>query len=247
MNEGGGRDFVDLLREQLGKVQPSPTFSYITELALIYRKAAKRLCGAIEAANPAIVCKRGCAECCHAPTMLRPTNPVGRTADIYGLSLLDVVTLIQSFADIQTALGVGIADKILDVAARCRTTMEPQACPFLGATGACGIYEFRPVSCQIWYSADVEICRQNRHHFYLFENPYTQRSSGLRAQIDEPFKELIMRHYPELPFGWYDYHATFEMLAKQEKIDHLRGLRGAFEGASPRGPLGTVLIPGRPV
>jgi Fe-S-cluster containining protein len=217
-------------RDAISQLSPSPSFDYVASAAAAYRRIADRLARAIEASTemPPIVCRRGCAQCCHVPSMLRPENPLGRTGDIYGMSIFDLVTLVEGFPEIERLLGATVGDKMIATARAAMGTTDPQPCPFLTDADACGIYPLRPSACQLWYSADLATCTYNRFNFYLRHEVHTSNASKLRAAIEQPFKLALSRQFPDLVFSCYDYLASFKMLAEHRRRDNFATIRAAF-------------------
>ena len=215
-------------RDAISQLSPGPSFDYVVSAAAAYRRIADRLAHGIEASSemPPIVCKRGCGQCCHIPSMLRPEIP--RTGDIFGMSIFDLVTLVEGFPEIERRLGATVGDKMIATAMAATTTTDPQSCPFLTEADACGIYPLRPSACQLWYSADLATCTYNRYNFYVRHEVHTSNASSLRAAIEQPFKLALGRQFPDLVFSCYDYLASFKMLAEHRRRDNFATIRAAF-------------------
>ena len=160
--------------------------------------------------------------------MLRPTSLEGRTGDIFGMSILDLVTLLESFAEIERLLGADIGERMIGTAMAATGTLESQPCPFLTQGHDCGIYPFRPSTCQIWFSSDLETCTYNRFNFYLRHDVYASNASNLRATIEYPFQLALARQFSDLPFSRYDYLASFKMLADHRQRDNFAAICACF-------------------
>ena len=114
--------------------------------------------GVAEAGPDVVLCRRGCAKCCHGPFDISPADAelvaaaVNRlepaTRSLVRLHAMNQVTrYIETGVDWQAPWDPGyIGDVVFD--AICHR-LARQPCPALGADGACLIYEDRPATCRI--------------------------------------------------------------------------------------------------
>ncbi len=98
------------------------------------------------------VCKEGCSYCCHqvvfasAPEILRIADHVKSTRSAEQVA--ELAARVEAAAE---------RVRTLDLAERAAARVP---CPLLDtATGACGVYPVRPISCRAYHSGDVEACR----------------------------------------------------------------------------------------
>jgi Fe-S-cluster containining protein len=226
---------ADVRRQVEGCPRTGSRYQDLAHLSRVHQELGNALSKLIyEAASAALpqglACRRGCSTCCHIPSAVREVEESNFT-----MSILDAVTLIESYADIKAA-DPSVPERAIDAFARARDTKGLVPCPHLGPSGECGIYERRPVVCKIWFSADLAVCRRSRDLGYpVGANPWTVESNRLRVAFEAPFIERIDEIAPELEFGEHDFLKAMADIAKLDR----RGLFGAFREKVDAGELCT--------
>jgi hypothetical protein len=155
-----------------------------------------------------IACAAGCATCC----MIPPTVALDR-ANSFVLTLPDIITLIENYPEIDASNSSLLerAKRSVDFA---ETSNGIVPCTYLGPNRKCDIYNQRPLTCKIWFSADLQLCVRNLDGNYpRGVNPLTDASNDIRAAFEEPFKKSIRQIAPNLRFDGYDYLRTFRAIA----------------------------------
>lgn len=230
--------------DRIASITAESGFVFLSRAAEIFQEIGERVAQIIyERGNHTIVCKKGCAYCCHIPTSVRPSHPTGNTKDIFRMTVLDMITLIDKYPSIKQASSDDISAIILSTLDRARCTTVPQRCPFLNSDDACGIYPYRPTTCKIWFSADVEICRYNFEHKYSKINELTRESNSLRIALEQPFKTAIAKRFPELEFGYYDFLKALAFIAGYDAKGCLAKLAWNFDTDVPGRLIGPLLVP----
>lgn len=197
----------------------------LVEVASIHQELGNSLSKQIydEAPNgrrPKIACAAGCSTCCLIPSMVRRDN-----ANSFVMTVLDVVTLIENYPQIKAA-NESLLDKAKTSVEQARLSNDVAPCPHLDRSGACGIYNRRPVACKIWFSADLQLCVQNKSRNYpRGVNPLTDASNNLREAFEMPFKDSVREIAPDMRFSDYDYLETFREIALIDSLGLLDTLK----------------------
>jgi len=177
-----------------------------------------------------LACARGCHACCLIPSEAR-----GVTSGNFSMSMLDAITIIEHYDEIKRA-DAGLPDRARWAASEARRTKNLVQCPHLGMGGECRIYALRPVACKIWFSASLDLCKQNRQQGYpTGMNGWTDASNQLRKAFEEPFAEVYGEIMQEINFAGYDFLLGFEEIAKLNEV----GLFDVFRSKVDAGTLGT--------
>ena len=134
-------------------------------------------------------CGRGCAHCCrHYVESVEPFELAflhGRiaAADEYPSRVIGLHRRVSLFQSLRRAEDGDLAeDKALY-----RYYLRGVPCPFLGADGACGVYEARPMSCRMFFSlSDPAFCKGKavvdpRNRNFLIELPEEIEADLARA------------------------------------------------------------------
>ena len=197
-------EVISLANARLAHLTLHPSrYQTLAEIARIHQDCGNALSQAIYAASkdnaPAIACTFGCDACCHIPSV----NPQVTTTD-FTMTVIDVVSLIEHAGEAPAPGG------------DFQKTPGPQAvvpCPNLTAARACGIYHHRPVTCKIWFSANVTLCVRNRDDGYTAGvNPMTDESDRVRSAFEAPFAARVAEAAPDMAFSGHDFLKTFAMV-----------------------------------
>ncbi len=199
-------------------VRSASRYETLVRIAAICQEFGNELSRLIYAAStrgesPQLACKSGCATCCHIPY----TVPQVATTD-FTMTVLDVITLVEHLHELKPDEGkrpFATASGILPVA----------PCPQLTQAGSCSIYDKRPVTCKIWFSANLDLCVSNSERGYKAGvNPLTDESDRLRLAFEEPFAQCVEALVPGLVFRGHDFMAVFQMTTVMGR----KGLAQAF-------------------
>lgn len=109
-----------------------------------------------------IACKSGCDECCRTPFAITEEDAARLQLSVVELGLQDIVERAdvaweKMIADFPGDAATGVLDENPEWRAWFFARHKGTACPVLDeATGACRLYEYRPVCCRI-YGPLIEI------------------------------------------------------------------------------------------
>ncbi|HTQ98436.1 MAG TPA: hypothetical protein VMH83_00535 [Candidatus Acidoferrum sp.] len=163
---------------------------------------SQRLYTAAESgAAPALACAYGCDTCCRIPSSLLQVT----TTD-FTMTVLDLITLVELRDRVRAV------DPVAVIATDGSVPTIP--CPQLTDSGACSLYEQRPVTCKIWFSAELALCVRNRQQGYRAGiNPLTDASDRLRIAFEQPFADAMAALAPALQFRGHDFLSMFRHVA----------------------------------
>ena len=197
-------------------------YENLRQMAAISQDLGNDLSQQIYAASTQpLACKYGCATCCQIPA----AAPQVTTTD-FTMTLIDVVALLEHLGD-------------LKFEAVASTDAGPEAllsvrCPQLTSAGTCGIYDHRPVTCKIWFSANLSLCIRNRERGYQAGvNPVTDESDRLRTAFEAPFGACLAEIAPGLPFRGHDFLSIFSMMENLARQDLTAAFRAHIDAGLP--------------
>ncbi len=212
--------FDQLLAEAMARanaLEPGPsTYHTLVQLADIYHELGNRLSGIVYGTKLEgefqLGCAAGCDTCCHIPSEVRPGDNRN-----FSMSYLDVIWLVANYDRIKAANPeVNLKARAAFDGAQSARAVPP--CPHLSEEGSCRIYEQRPMSCKIWFSADLSLCIINRQRGYAAEvNPLTDRSKSVLTAFSEPFAAHLERLDPGRDFWDYDFLTIFSQIAQLDE------------------------------
>ena len=133
-----------------------------------------------EAIDDVIKCRRGCSNCCHGPVEIWPHEAalLVEGARKAGVEIDKVRLERQERYSIDTWWQQPAAD---------------QACVFLGADGACGVYEFRPNACRkLLVMSDPALCDGSKHPPERIERWFSWEAEMLESAAQEVFGGGLM-------------------------------------------------------
>ncbi len=229
--------FDELMMEVASKVeavaQGPSAYRTLAELATIYQALGNYLAHLIyqeSGTNGAqrLACASGCSVCCHVPSEVRV-----RDKRNFSMSYLDVISLVENYADIKTT-NSHVNCRAIAAVEEAKRTEALQPCPHLTANGTCGIYAHRPLPCKMWFSADLGLCIRNHDLGYEADvNSLTDLSRSIGTAFAEPFADYVHRIDPGREFWGYDFLEVFEEVAKLDE----RGLLGTLRKKIDAGDL----------
>lgn len=231
--------FDELMMEVVSRVeavkQGASAYRTLIELASIFEELGNRLAFLIYRegevnGNQHLACTAGCSVCCHVPSEIRAGDKRN-----FSMSYLDMILLVENYADIKMA-NPSLNLKAITAVEEAKRTGSLQPCPHLAPNGKCGVYQHRPLPCKIWFSADLSLCVQNREMGYkAVVNPLTDLSRSIGTEFAQPFADYVQRIDPDQEFWDHDFLLVFEELAKLDErglFDSLRRQIDAGELAS---------------
>ncbi len=199
-------EFVLAAKRRLASVDRSASrYEALVQIAAICQEFGNELSrliydASMQGGGPQLACKGGCSTCCHIPH----TVPQVTTTD-FTMTVLDVINLIEHLHELKPDAGkrpFATASGILPA----------MPCPQLTPAGNCSIYDKRPVTCKIWFSANLDLCVRNRERGYKTGvNPLTDASDRLRLLFEEPFAQCVEEWIPGLAFRGHDFMTVFRM------------------------------------
>lgn len=146
---------IEAARGEFSRLWPKPTVAALcAALDAVFRLAdatwnARRANLRYMLEAPASACKAGCGWCCHQQVGVSVPEAIRIAAHLRTLPEAEAAPLTARIRQVATATA-GMTTH--------QRAMSKQACPFLGADGACTIYAVRPLRCRGLHSIDVEFC-----------------------------------------------------------------------------------------
>lgn len=145
------------------------------------------------------------------------------------MSYLDIIWLVENYAEIKAA-NPSVNCKAIAAVEEAKRTEALQPCPHLAESGNCGIYVYRPLPCKIWFSADINLCIQNRGLGYKSDlNPLTDLSRSIGTAFAQPFSDYLQSIDPKRNFWGYDFLSTFEEIAKLDEYGLFETMRAKID------------------
>jgi hypothetical protein len=208
---------IEVVRRIEGFERVESRYENMLKLAGIYQEFGNRLSRLVYADERKLACASGCSTCC-----LIPSSAYESASGTFAMTVLDMLTLIEHYSEMKSIDGATSARAMSSVE-EARKLKEMIRCPHLTSAGTCGIYNFRPVACKIWFSADLELCIRNRVRGYTEgANPITDESNRLRESFERPFLEAFNLIAPDMTFRGHDFLLALEEIAKLD-------VRGLFD------------------
>jgi len=211
---------LDLMEQVHFRLDAIPTnasrYAELASVAAIHQESSASLSDMIYADAKAgrvatLACRAGCSLCCIIPSKARGPGTFFR------LSILDAVTLVEHYAEFKAAQPA-ISDRAIQALADTKSSTDMVLCPYLTKDGQCGIYLHRPVSCKIWFSADLQLCSDNKAVGYRKGiNAKTDESNRLLDEFQKPFVERVKKIAPELRFHEHDFIESFDEVARLDQ------------------------------
>ncbi len=172
----------------------------------LYRAYDSYVSAVLKTGEEKITCAKNCSNCCtHYVTSIEPFELLylhsqirNSEANLYPSQMISMhrrVTLFKTlFQTIRSEKPELIDTGKDEDRALYRYFLRGQPCPFLSSTGACGVYEHRPMSCRMFYSlSHPSLCKgkgvvspENRN--FLIELPNDIETE--LAAIGEIFADL---------------------------------------------------------
>ncbi len=226
-------DFGALLaevRQRLaGLVRGPSRYENLAAVARLHQEFGNRLSKLIydtslAGKGPKLACAAGCATCCDIPS-----SAARGKGGTYTMTALDMLSLIEHYPEVKAA-NSDLPAKTIRRIEEAKATKDMVPCPHLTAVGGCGIYEQRPLSCKIWFSGDLGLCKRNRAQgFSKGVNPLTDESNRILLAFQQPFEQCCREIAPDIEFRGHDFLLSLEEIAKldshglfgtlKEKID----------------------------
>lgn len=217
------RERLDALAEKNGRANAISDANFSEELpgimrfAAAYQEAFMRYLSAVLPQHTAkIRCKAGCGNCCHHfPMSVEPFelarlySEVRKSRDL--LPLLEKC-LVRS-REYRSLLCKGEAAGAPDPEdfALVRYFGKGLSCPFILASGDCGVYAFRPVTCRMYFS-------ETPGNFCVPEHLLSERNRSFIVYLPDDIEELVAdvsAHYAELSIPESLYEGILAMNAHE--------------------------------
>jgi Fe-S-cluster containining protein len=231
----------DVLARSAARVTAIPSdaspYRTLVELARIHQQAGEDMAALVSertqsGRGPDLACKMGCSTCCRTvPSKLR-----GPDANYYMLTVLDIVTLVENYAAIKRR-SPNLLERATAAIKTARDEGALAACPYLAAAGDCGIYDYRPVACKLWFSAELAHCLRHSAAGWRYPgsgiDPLDIASNSLREEAEAVVMPRAAAVLRGVPFGDYDYLTVFHALARFDGL----GLFDTFRARIDAGDL----------
>ena len=133
-----------------------------------------------DAASGDIRCRKGCSQCCHGPVEIWPQEAalLAHAARAAGIELDTARLERQNRQSIDSWRGQGGGDT---------------ACVFLGADGACRVYESRPNACRkLLVTSDPALCDAGNQSLERVERWYSWEAEMLETAALEVYGRGLM-------------------------------------------------------
>jgi Fe-S-cluster containining protein len=156
-------------------------------------------------------CARGCSHCCsHYVTSVEPFELIFLHGRIRSLpeypnrlvTLYRRAALFHSLLEKEKAAPGGDPAGEAEDKALYRYYLRGQPCPFLSASGACGVYSMRPISCRMFFSqSDPALCRGKAVTSPGNRNFIVELPDDIEASLARAGRAFARFDFPESLFG----------------------------------------------